>query len=185
MKSVRLPVPTFLSRFSDPFLSQWRRGVVAMMLVMVLFITGCQPKTPSPYAQIQRETAKSGSVAVAKAATQGSNFNKLFPDSSDGYERIYTQEKKGFAEAKLKKAGQDVAMLSVSDTTSIPSAAAKYANATAKIGGYPAVTMGNGMTSVLVGKYQVKVQSRVPTFSADDRAAWISKFDLRGIEKLN
>jgi hypothetical protein len=180
MKSDRLPViQTCFSQFLGP----WRRVVVAMMLVMVLFVTGCQSKTPSPYAQVQRETAKS--VAVAKEATQGSNFNKLFPSPSDGYERIYTQEKKGFAEAKLKKAGQDVAMLSVSDTTSIPSAAAKYANATAKIGGYPAVTVGNGMTSVLVGKYQVKVQSRVPTFSADDRAAWIAKFDLRGIEKLN
>jgi hypothetical protein len=174
-------------RFLMPpaWLSQGRRWAVAVMLVMVLMLTGCQSTTPSPYAQVQKETAKSGAVAVVKQATQGSEFNKLFPKSEAGYERIFSQEKKGFAEAKLKKAGQDVAMLSVSDTSSLPSAAAKYANATAKIGGYPAVTVGNSMTSVLVGKYQVKVQSRVPTFTAGDRATWIEKFDLRGIEKLS
>jgi hypothetical protein len=170
---------------THPFFSQWRRAAAALMLVMVFFLTGCQATPPSPYAQIQKETGKSGAVAVVKQATQGSEFNKLFPKPEAGYERVFSQEKKGFAEAKLKKAGQDVAMLSVSDTSSVPTAAAKYANATTKIGGYPAVTVGNTLTSILVGKYQVKVQSKVPTFTADDRATWIEKFDLRGIEKLS
>jgi hypothetical protein len=97
---------------------------------------------------------------------------------------VYTQEKKGFAEAKLKKAGQEVAQLAISDTRSIAGAAAKYSNATEKIGGYPAVMVGNSQTSILVGNYQVKVLSRNPSFTAADRAAWLTKFDLNGLSKL-
>jgi hypothetical protein len=163
----------------------WRKSIVAILLVASLWISGCQPKAPSQFSQIQKETAKSGSVAVAKEATQGSEFNKFFPKPSAGFDRVYTQEKKGFAEAKLKKDGKELAMLSVSDTRSVPGAAAKYANATEKIAGYPAVSIGNSQTSVLVGNYQVKVLSRDPLFSKAERNSWIAKFDLNGIAKLN
>jgi hypothetical protein len=162
----------------------WQRSIVALLLVFVLLITGCQPKAPDRFAQAQQESSKKGVTAVAKDATQGSEFNKFFPKPSTGYERVYTQEKKGFAEAKLKKDGKDVAMLSISDTSSLPAAAAKYENSTEKIGGYPAVTMGNTQTGVLVGKYQVKVLSRDPSFDKADRESWISRFDLKGLEKL-
>jgi hypothetical protein len=166
-------------------LANWRRSLAALMLVATLWITGCQPTAPSQFSQIQRETSKPGAVAVAKVATQGSEFNKFFPKPDTGFERVYTQEKKGFAEAKLKKAGKEVAVLSVSDTRSVPGSAAKYANATEKIGGYPAVSVGNSQTSVLVGNYQVKVSSRDPLFSQADRSTWLAKFDLSGISKLN
>jgi hypothetical protein len=163
----------------------WRRSLVAILLVASLWISGCQPKAPSQFSEIQKETSKSGAVAVAKDATQGSEFNKFFPKPDAGFERVYTQEKKGFAEAKLKRDGKDIAMLSVSDTRSIPGSAAKYANATEKIANFPAVNMGNTQTSVLVGNYQVKVLSRDPLFNKDDRSTWIAKFDLNGISKLN
>jgi hypothetical protein len=165
-------------------LANWRRSMFALLLVCVLWITGCQPKAPSQFSQIQKETAKPGVAAVAKVATQGGEFNQFFPKAIDGYERVYTQEKKGFAEAKLKKAGQEVAQLAISDTRSIAGAAAKYSNATEKIGGYPAVMVGNSQTSILVGNYQVKVLSRNPSFTAADRAAWLTKFDLNGLSKL-
>jgi hypothetical protein len=163
----------------------WRRSIAALMLVAMLWITGCQPKAPSQFSQIQQQTSKPGAVAVAKEATQGSEFNKFFPKPQAGFERVYTQEKKGFAEAKLKKDGKEVAMLSVSDTRSVPGAAAKYSNATENISGYPSVSTGNTQTSVLVGNYQVKVMSRDPLFTKAERANWIAKFDLKGIAKLN
>jgi hypothetical protein len=163
----------------------WRRSLVAMLLVASLWISGCQPKAPSQFSEIQKETSKPGVVAVAKEATQGSEFNKFFPKPDAGFERVYTQEKKGFAEAKLKRAGKEIAMLSVSDTRSIPGSAAKYANATEKIGSFPSVSVGNTQSSVLVGNYQVKVLSRDPLFTKADRATWIAKFDLNGISKLN
>jgi hypothetical protein len=162
----------------------WRRGVVALMLAIALFITGCQAKEPSRFAEAQKESNKPGVVAVAKDATQGSQFNKYFPKPQAGYERVYSQEKKGFAEAKLKKDGKELAMLSISDTTGLPATAAKYQNTTEKISGFPAMSMGNTQTGVLVGKYQVKVLSRDPSFTKEDREQWISKFDLKGLSRL-
>ncbi|MBD0264961.1 MAG: hypothetical protein ICV78_20240, partial [Tolypothrix sp. Co-bin9] len=67
---------------------------------------------------------------------------------------------------------------------STPSAAAKYPNSTKKIGGFPAVTLGNTHTSVLVGKYQVKVISKDPSFTPSDREDWIEKFNLSGLSRL-
>lgn len=170
-----------------PKLKRWGRVLLSLCLCSVLLMSaGCSSKATSPYAQVQKETTqRNAPKAVAKTATQGSEFNKFFPDASAGYQRVYTQEKKGFAEAKLKKDGVDLAMLSISDTTSLPTAAAKYAQATTKIQGYPAVEVGTTQTGVLVGnRYQVKVLSRNPAFTQSDRQAWIEKFDLRGLSKL-
>jgi hypothetical protein len=154
------------------------------MLAIALFTSGCQAKEPSRFAEAQKESNKPGAVAVVKDATQGSQLNKFFPKPTAGYERVYSQEKKGFSEAKLKKDGKELAMLSISDTSSLPAAAAKYQNATEKISGFPAMTMGNTQTGVLVGKYQVKILSRDPSFTAADRQQWISKFDLKGLSQL-
>jgi hypothetical protein len=164
----------------------WRRGLVAVLLCFTLAIAGCQAKAPSQFDQVQREsTAKGAMPAVAKDATKGGEFNKFFPKPQAGYERVYTQEKKGFAEAKLKKDGLDQAMLAVSDTKSLPSAAAKFQSAKSSIAGYPAVDLGTTQTSVLVAdRYQVKVISKAPGFSKDDRVDWIQKFDLTGLAQL-
>jgi hypothetical protein len=84
----------------------------------------------------------------------------------------------------LKKGGKDIAVLSISDTTSTPSAAAKFSKSTKKIGGYPAVEVGKTQTAILVGKYQVKALSRDPSFTASDRADWLENFNLDGLAKL-
>ncbi|WP_445635982.1 Lipoprotein [Nostoc sp. DSM 114161] len=163
-----------------------RRVLAALLLSVILLTTSCTAKTPRRFDQAQQDSSKQKSgQAVVKTATQGSEFNKFFPDASDGYQRVYTQEKKGFAEAKLKKGGKDIALLSVSDTSSVPATAAKFSKSTKKIGGYPAVEVGNTQTAILVGKYQVKVLSRDPSFTASDRADWIEKFNLKGLAKLN
>ncbi|BAY19182.1 hypothetical protein NIES2109_49990 [Nostoc sp. HK-01] len=162
------------------------RKVLAVLLISVLLLTtACTPKTPGRFDQVQQESSKQKKgQAVAKTATQGGEFNKFFPKSGGGYDRVYTQEKKGFAEAKLKKAGKEVAVLSISDTTSTPDAAAKFSKSTKKIAGYPAVEQGKTQSAILVGKYQVKVQSKATTFTASDRADWLSKFNLDGLAKL-
>jgi hypothetical protein len=165
---------------------RFQKYVIPVCLSLLLLLTGCASQPPSPYAKAQQESTQRGAQpAVAKTATQGSQFNKLFPDAANGFERVYTQEKKGFAEAKLKKNGKDVAMLSISDTSSLPTAAQKYAQSTTKIAGYPSVEVGATQTGILVAdRYQVKVQSRDPSFTQADRQAWIQKFDLKGIAKL-
>ncbi|ALF51889.1 hypothetical protein ACX27_01960 [Nostoc piscinale CENA21] len=162
-----------------------RKIVAALLISVLLLTTACSPKTPGRFDQAQQESTKQKSgQAVAKTATQGSEFNKFFPKSGGGYESAFAQEKKGFAEAKLKKGGKEVALLSISDTSSTPEAAAKFSKSTKKIAGYPAVEQGKTATAVLVGKYQVKVLSKATTFTASDRADWISKFNLNGLAKL-
>jgi hypothetical protein len=162
-----------------------RRLLAGLLLSVLLLTTACAAKAPSRFDEVQQESTKQKSgQAVAKKATQGSELNGFFPDSEDGYERVYTQEKKGFAEANLKKGGKVVAQLAISDTTSTPTVALKYANSTKKIDGYPAVELGKTQTSILVGKYQVKVISKDPLFNASDRTDWIEKFDLDDLAKL-
>jgi hypothetical protein len=158
-----------------------------LLLSLLLLVTSCASKPPSRFDQAQQASSqqKSGQ-AVVKESTQGAEFNKFFPKGSDGYERVYTQEKKGFSEAKLKKDGKDVAMLAISDIKNTPSAAAKYQQSTTTIAGYPAATLGTTQTSVLVNnRYQVKVLSREPSFTASDREAWLQKFDLNGLARLS
>ncbi len=162
-----------------------RRILAALLLSVLLLTSACAAKTPSRFDQVQQESSRQKSgQSVAKNATEGSKLNKFFPQGGDGYQRVYTQEKKGFSEAKLKKDGKELGLLSISDTTSTPGAAAKFSNSTKKIAGYPAVEVGNTQTAILVGKYQVKALSRSPSFTASDRASWIEKFNLDGLAQL-
>lgn len=163
-----------------------RKILAPLLLSLLLLVTSCASQPPSRFEQAQQESSQQRSgQAVAKNATQGAEFNKFFPKGGSGYERVFTQEKKGFAEAKLKQGGKDVAMLAISDTTSTPTAAAKFQQSTKKIAGYPAVEIGNTQTAVLVNnRYQVKALSRDPSFTQSDREAWLQKFDLNGLARL-
>ncbi|XQQ07474.1 MAG: hypothetical protein EDM05_60795 [Leptolyngbya sp. IPPAS B-1204] len=165
--------------------ARWSRIFVPILLSLLLFITSCS-STPSRYSQVQKDTTRWGAPgAVAKKAEKGGTFNQFFPDPTRSYEVIPTQEKKGFAEYKVIKDGKTVAMLSINDTLSLPTAAAKYKTSTEKIAGYPAVDQGTTTTGILVNdRYQVKVLSRDPSFTKEDRVAWLQKFDLRGLAKL-
>ena len=158
----------------------------ALLLSVLLLTTACTPDEPGRFDQVQQEsTQQKRGQAVVETATQGGEFNKFFPPAGDGYQRVFTQEKKGFAEAKLKKDGKDLAMLAISDTSSTPATAASYSNSTKEIAGYPAREIGNTQTAVLVNnRYQVKVLSRDPSFTASDRAEWIEKFNLDGLATL-
>lgn len=166
----------------------WRRIVTPLLLSIVLLTAACSTVAPppSPYEQVQEETTGRQAVeAVADDAVQGSNFNRLFPSASDGYAVVPTQEKQGFAEYKLKQDGTTLAMLSISDTISAPDAAAKFASSDRQIAGFPAVDVGSTQTAILVGdRFQVKVQSRDPSFEVSDREVWLEKFDLNGLLQL-
>ncbi|QZZ19530.1 hypothetical protein J5X98_19590 [Leptothermofonsia sichuanensis E412] len=164
----------------------WRKVLAPIVLSVLLLVSGCAPQAPSQFSQAQQESTQRGAQpAVAKDAEPGSSFNKFFPKSGNGYERVFTQEKKGFAEAKLKKDGKDLAMLAISDTISLPTAAKKFQNSQTRIANYPSMEIGNTQTAVLVGdRFQVKVLSRDPSFTPADRKEWIQKFDLNGLAKL-
>ncbi len=168
--------------------SNWRKALMPILLSVVLLFSACSNKAPSRYADTQKETSgRNAPAAVAKKAEAGGEFNKFFPQGSAGYARVFSQEKKGFAEAKLNKAGKNVAVLSISDTSSLPAAAKKYEKSTTKLGSYPLLEEPVlKSTGVLVNnRFQVKVASRDPSFTAIDRKNWLSKFNLDGLSRLN
>jgi hypothetical protein len=162
-----------------------RKYLVALILTSCLLFTSCSQQAPSRFDDAQQQSTSKGATAVVDASQSGGAFNRYFPDGNSEYERIYAQEKTGFAEAKLKAEGKEIAILSISDTGNNPSAVAKFKNSTNKISGYPAVTQGSSGTAILVGdRYQVKIRSKDASFSEGDRQKWLSKFDLRGLSKL-
>ena len=165
--------------------TRWWPRFIPILLSLVLLVTACS-SAPSKYDQVQKDTTGfRAPAAVDKKAEKGGQFNQFFPQGDEEYTVVPAQEKKGFAEYKLKRNGATLAMLTINDTISLPAAAAKYTNATDTIAGYPAVTQGTTATGLLVNnRYQVKVLSRDAAFTPADRAAWLEKFDLAGLAKL-
>lgn len=162
-----------------------RKFLAAFLLTSCLLLTSCATQAPSRFDGAQQESTSRGASAVAKDSQSGSSFNRYFPDSGSGYERVYSQEKQGFAQAKLKKDGEEIAILSISDTLNNPSTLNKYQDSNNQIQGFPAIEQGNSGTAVLVSdRYQVKIRSKNSSFSASDRQKWLGKFDLRGLSKL-
>ncbi|MEC4983374.1 MAG: hypothetical protein SAJ37_07915 [Oscillatoria sp. PMC 1068.18] len=167
------------------FFKRLPKILVPLLLASLLLFTACANEPDSRFDQAQQESTQRGATAVSKESVAGGEFNKFFPKAAGGYDLVYTQEKKGFAEAKLKNNGKEVAVLSISDTVNNPSATTKFENASQTIAGYPAASQGSTGTAILVSnRYQVKVQSRDSTFSASDRQDWLTKFDLGGLARL-
>jgi len=151
-----------------------RRGVLPLLLAGLL--AGCYQE-PSRFDKVQQETR--GKQATAKEAVAGGDFNKFFPRSEGDYSVVYTQEKKGFAEAEVKKGGEVVVTLAVFDTSSNPDAAAKYRESTESLDGYPEVEVGSQGTAILVGdRIQIQVRSKDAAIDKAGRESWIRRFDL-------
>lgn len=162
-----------------------RKLLVALFLTSCLLFTSCTQQAPSRFDDAQQESTSKGATAVVDTSQSGGAFNRYFPDSSSEYERVYSQEKKGFAQAKLKKEGQEIAILSISDVLNNPSTVKKFQSSETKIKGYPAVNQGSTGTAILVGdRYQIKIRSKDKSFSQSDREKWLAKFNLRGLSKL-
>lgn len=159
-----------------------RPSAVAAVLAMAAF-SGCYQE-PNRFDKVQQETRRNA-PAVSKAAMPGSSFNVMFPKKEGDFDVVYSQEKDGFAQAKLVKAGQDVATFAVFDTVSNPEAADKFKDTTETFEGSPIMDMGERGTSLLVGgRYQVQIRSVDANFSKFDREDWLKKFDLANLAKL-
>ena len=90
-----------------------RKFLVALLLGTILLITSCTQQPASRFEGAQKVSTAKDATAVVKEAESGSSFNRYFPGNTEGYERIYSQEKKGFAQAKLTKDGREMAILSI------------------------------------------------------------------------
>jgi len=164
-----------------------RHIAIALLLVVSLLLGSCGNNPPSRFEQAQQASTQGSqrNQAVSKEAESGGSFNKFFPQAEGDFKVVYSQEKKGFSQAKLKRDGKDMAMLSISDTISTPDAKTKFQQSSQDINGYPAVAQGSKGTAVLVAdRFQVKVLSRDDSFVAGDRETWLGKFDLDGLAQL-
>lgn len=163
----------------------WRRIFGITLAGIFFFVTACTSAPPSRFDQAQQESTSRGASAVVKESVAGGSLNRYFPKATSGYKVTFSQEKKGFAEAKLKKDGQDFAVMAISDTLNNPTAKKKFQNSTNQLKGYPTVSQGKTGTAVLVGdRFQVKVLSRNSSFTESDRLDWLNKFDLSGLSRL-
>jgi hypothetical protein len=127
--------------------------------------------------------------AVSNGAIEGTAFKKFFPigEAHGGWGLVFGATKQGYAEASLKKDGNEVAVLSITDTVGDPSAKDKFKNSMEKINGYPVGAEENLIdTDILVAnRFQVRVRTTsIPNFFKDDRVEWIKKFNLEGLAKL-
>ena len=115
----------------------------------------------------------------------GSVFNKYFPEQGNGYDMVAKQEKEGFAQYSLRQAGDEIGQLSITDLRSNPAAAVKFESPDMNIANYPAMKDGSKGTTLLVaGRFQVKIRSPKGQLNQQDRATWLKKFNLEGIEAL-
>jgi hypothetical protein len=131
------------------------------------------------------QTTVENTPPPAPEPVDGGSFNKYFPKTEGDFEVVFTQEKDGFAQAKLKKGGSEVATLTVSDVVKNADAVTDYAASSKKVANFPAVAKGSLGTAVLVeNRFQVQVRSKDKSFSEADRETWLQKFDLASIAKL-
>jgi len=112
----------------------------------------------------------------------GTAFNRLFPAAALGEELVFSQEKRGFSEARLKRSGELVALLAISDTTTAPEARDKFAAAADTLAGWPLVEQGSQASAVLVGgRFQVKVIGQGVGLDAQARHELLAGFDLKAL----
>lgn len=119
------------------------------------------------------------------AVVNGSAFNRLFPSPGPGEEIVFTQEKRGFSQARLKQGGTSLALLAISDTTTAPEARAKFEGSTDSLKGWPLVEQGQQASALLVAKrFQVKVIGQGPGLDSTQRHELLEAFDLPALAAL-
>jgi hypothetical protein len=158
------------------------RFLVALA-IGVLALSACR-RQPSRWDHAAEAPLPAKPADPAAQERAGGSFNKAFPaDGIDGYRRIFTQEKLGFAEAKLQAAGKVVATLAISDVAQDAAAKGKFDEASDTVWGFPLVTVGRNQSALLVNeRFQLKVSS--PTLAPDARKDLLSKFDLKALKDL-
>lgn len=123
---------------------------------------------------------------VDKAAKMdGKAFNKFFAKDADGHKVVFTTEKVGTSQAKLKKDGKEVATFTITDLVGDQTKLDAYKKAKGKIGTYPMLAKGSKGTALLVGnRYQVQIRAKDAKLDEAARKKWLEKFDLKGLAML-
>jgi hypothetical protein len=122
---------------------------------------------------------------AAPAVVAGSVLNAYFPKDEGSADVVFVSENPGFSQAELRIGGEEVGTLSISDGRATPDLVSKFEGAVETIGGYPGLARGSRGTAILVGgRFQVQARATGDGFDATQRAEWLTRFDLAGLESL-
>lgn len=163
-----------------PFMSRTLRWVLGLLLVAGLLI-GAFLFLPF------RSWLPGGTVAdvSTRLVVNGPAFNPLFPKLHPGEQLIFTQEKRGFSQARLKEGDTTKALLSISDVLTSPTTRAKFSGAKLELQSWPLVDQGTQASALLVAdRFQVKVIGQGAGLTADDRHDLLNAFDLKALAAL-
>jgi hypothetical protein len=121
-----------------------------------------------------------------RLVVNGTALNRLFPAPEAGETLVFTQEKRGFSQARLKQGDAVRALLSISDVTTSPASRAKFGSSASALGGWPLVEQGDQSSALLVAdRFQVKVIGQGAGLSLDERHELLGAFDLQALAALN
>jgi hypothetical protein len=163
----------------------WQFRVLVVPLIFLL-LAGCkEQEEPTRWDQVQEKTHGRQEPAVSTSSVAGGDLNRFFPHVTSPFDLVFKQEKDGLAQASLQKDGQELAVLSIADTTNNPSAKEKYASSTQRLDGHPMAAAGSKGTAILVAdRYQIQARSIDPSFGEAERIEWLQKFDLKRLSTL-
>ncbi|MEO1004009.1 MAG: hypothetical protein AAFX65_12980 [Cyanobacteria bacterium J06638_7] len=119
------------------------------------------------------------------AVVNGTAFNRLFPAAEPGEQLVFTQEKRGFSQARLKQGEATLALLAIADTATAPEARQKFDASAETIAGWPLVEQGPQASALLVAeRFQVKVIGQGTGLDELQRHELLGAFDLQGLAAL-
>ena len=115
----------------------------------------------------------------------GTAFNRLFPEPGPGERLVFSQEKRGFSEAKLKQGQETRALLAISDTITVPEARDKFAASQERLQGWPLAEQGPQASALLVAdRFQVKVIGQGVGMDRQQRHDLLADFRLQQLAAL-
>lgn len=124
------------------------------------------------------------SAAVAKMV-DGARFVPVFAPAEvfGATERQDRPTKQGFAEAAYKKGKDDLATVTITDTTGVPGVRDDYKDPRETVAGFPLKTSGYTKSAILVAdRFQIQIQSQ--RIKAPERKALFEKMDLEALQAL-
>lgn len=129
-----------------------------------------------------------GTVAdiPTREVVNGTRFNRLFPTPQADEQLVFTQEKRGFSQARLKRGAEVTALLSISDVANAPASRDKFASAAERLRNWPLVEQGSQASALLVAdRFQVKVIGQGAGLDVEQRHGLLGAFNLEGLAALN
>lgn len=131
-------------------------------------------------------TASAAAAEATAKMVDGAKLAPLLPAFSavtGATERVERPAKAGFAEAVYKKGKDDLATITITDTTGVAGVADDYKDSKETAAGFPLKTSGYTKSAILVAsRFQVQIQS--PRLKAPERKGILEKMDLKALAAL-